>query len=152
MGWWHSLVCVAPRVRSNTFAEKPFLSASVAEDGINLHWRYIQWGYMPPDHLTTGLRGTYISLFRVKWKNCGIYYDVWPIKRRQASKRNKPNCQLWKKLTFDWLVDNPSQDLFGQKPQYRQGDKPLAKVVRCRESSSFLGLSTYPMRTQCRQH
>ena len=30
---------------------------------------------------------------------------------------NKSNCQFWKKSTYDWLVDNPSQDLFGQKPQ-----------------------------------
>jgi hypothetical protein len=48
----------------------------------------------------------------VKRTCCG----VWPIKCRQGSKRNKSNCQFWKKLTFDWLVGEP-QDLFGQRPQ-----------------------------------
>jgi hypothetical protein len=28
------------------------------------------------------------------------------------------NCQFWKKSTYNWLVDNPSQDLFGQRSQY----------------------------------
>ena len=42
---------------------------------------------------------------------------VWPIKCRQGSKTNKSNCQFWKKLTFDWLVESPSQGLFGQRPQ-----------------------------------
>ena len=40
------------------------------------------------------------------------------MKCRRGSKTNKSNCQFWKKSTYDWLVDNPSQDLFGQKPQY----------------------------------
>jgi hypothetical protein len=46
-----------------------------------------------------------------------IYCGAWPIKRRQRSKTNKSNCQFWKKLTYDWLVEDLSQDLFGQSPQ-----------------------------------
>jgi hypothetical protein len=30
---------------------------------------------------------------------------------------NKSNCEFWKNLKFDWLIVNPSQDLFGQTPQ-----------------------------------
>jgi hypothetical protein len=40
----------------------------------------------------------------------GEYFGVWPIKCRQGSKTNKSNCSLWMKLTFDWVVDNPSHD------------------------------------------
>jgi hypothetical protein len=47
-----------------------------------------------------------------------LYCGLWPIKSNQGSKTNKSNCQFWKKSTYDWLVDNPSQDLFGQIPQY----------------------------------
>jgi hypothetical protein len=31
---------------------------------------------------------------------------------------NQTNCRFWKKFTFNWLVDNPSQDAFGQRPQW----------------------------------
>jgi hypothetical protein len=48
----------------------------------------------------------------------GEYCDLWLIKCRQGSKMNKSNCRPWKKSTYDWLVDNPSQDLIGQKPQH----------------------------------
>jgi hypothetical protein len=27
-------------------------------------------------------------------------------------KTNKSNCQFWKKSTYDWHVENPSQDLY----------------------------------------
>jgi hypothetical protein len=40
-----------------------------------------------------------------------VYYGLWPIKCRP--KTNNSNCRFWKKLAFDWLVDNPSQKLFG---------------------------------------
>jgi hypothetical protein len=30
---------------------------------------------------------------------------------------NKSNCQFWRKSIFDSLVDNASQELFGQRPQ-----------------------------------
>jgi hypothetical protein len=50
--------------------------------------------------------------------NIRTYSGVWPIKCRQGSKTNKSDCQFWKKLTFDWIVNNPGQDLFGQRPQY----------------------------------
>jgi hypothetical protein len=33
-------------------------------------------------------------------------------------KRTNHYCQFWKKLTFDWFVDNPSQDVDDQRPQY----------------------------------
>jgi hypothetical protein len=29
---------------------------------------------------------------------------------------NKSNCYFGKKPTYDWLADNPSQDLFSQIP------------------------------------
>jgi hypothetical protein len=48
----------------------------------------------------------------------GLYCGIWPIKCHQGSKTNKSKFRVWKQLTFDWLVDNPSQDLFGQRPQY----------------------------------
>jgi hypothetical protein len=35
----------------------------------------------------------------------------------KGSKTKKSYCQFRKNLIYDWLVDNPSQDLFGQKPQ-----------------------------------
>jgi len=47
----------------------------------------------------------------------GEYCGVWPIKCRQESKTKKSNCQFWKNSTYDWLLNNPSQDLFGQRPQ-----------------------------------
>ena len=34
------------------------------------------------------------------------------LKCLQGSKTNKSNCQVWKKLTCDWLEEDPSQDLF----------------------------------------
>ena len=46
------------------------------------------------------------------------YCGIRPIKCRQVSKTNKSNCQFCKKLIFDCLGDNSSQDLFGQRPQY----------------------------------
>ena len=46
-----------------------------------------------------------------------LYYDIWSIKCRQGPKTNKEIYQFWKKLTINWLVDNTSQDLFGQTPQ-----------------------------------
>jgi hypothetical protein len=46
---------------------------------------------------------------------------VWPIKCPRGSKTNKSNCQFWKNSTYNWLVDNPSQDLFGQRPQIPVG-------------------------------
>jgi hypothetical protein len=30
---------------------------------------------------------------------------------------NKSNCQVWKKFIFDWLGENPGQDLFGGRPE-----------------------------------
>jgi hypothetical protein len=62
----------------------------------------------------------YFSVSRVR--------GVWPIKCRQGSKTNKSSCEFWKKLTFDWLVDNPSQDLFGQIPQYSISQDSRHKV------------------------
>jgi hypothetical protein len=47
---------------------------------------------------------------------------VWLIKCRQGSKTHKSIYQFWKKLTFDWIVENPSQDLFGQRPQDTETD------------------------------
>jgi hypothetical protein len=47
---------------------------------------------------------------------------VWLIKCRQGSKTNKSIYQFWKKLTFDWIEENPSQDLFGQRPQDTETD------------------------------
>jgi hypothetical protein len=44
------------------------------------------------------------------------YCGVWPIKCRQGSKTNKSNSQFWKKLKFDWLLENPSQYLCDQRP------------------------------------
>jgi hypothetical protein len=44
---------------------------------------------------------------------------VWP-KYGQGSKRNKSNCRFLRNLTFDWLVDNPDQGLFGRTPQYER--------------------------------
>ena len=35
-----------------------------------------------------------------------LYCGIWPIQCRQESKTNESNCQFYKKLTFDWLVDN----------------------------------------------
>jgi hypothetical protein len=53
------------------------------------------------------------------WNGLLTYCGVWPIKCRQGrSKTNESDCRFWEKLTFDWLVDNSSQDLFGQRPQY----------------------------------
>jgi hypothetical protein len=49
------------------------------------------------------------------------YCGFWPIKCRQGFKTNKSNFQFWE-LTFDWFVNNPSQDLFGQKPEYFCGN------------------------------
>jgi hypothetical protein len=46
-----------------------------------------------------------------------IYCGVWPIKYRQGSKTNKSNCRFWKKPTYDWLVEDLSQYLFGQRQQ-----------------------------------
>jgi hypothetical protein len=46
-----------------------------------------------------------------------LWYGVWPIKCCQGSKTNKSNCRFWKKSIYDWLVENRSQDLFGQRPQ-----------------------------------
>ena len=37
-----------------------------------------------------------------------------------GSKTNISNCRFWKKLTYDWLVDNPTRALFGQRSQYSQ--------------------------------
>ena len=51
------------------------------------------------------------------------YCGVWPIKCLQGLKRYKSNCQFSKKLTFDKIVDYPSQDLLGQKPQLSQKTK-----------------------------
>jgi hypothetical protein len=42
------------------------------------------------------------------------------FKCRQGSKTNKSNCEFWKKLTFDWFV----QDLFGHTPQYYSEGSP----------------------------
>jgi hypothetical protein len=42
------------------------------------------------------------------------YCGVSPIKCRQGQ-NEQTNCRFWKKLTFDWLVDNPTKDLFGQR-------------------------------------
>jgi len=50
------------------------------------------------------------------WHYCGL----WPIKYRQLSKTNKSNYQFWKNSTYDWLIDNLSQDLFGQRLQYHR--------------------------------
>jgi hypothetical protein len=33
------------------------------------------------------------------------YCGAWPIKCRQGSKTNKSKCRFWKKLIFDWRVD-----------------------------------------------
>jgi hypothetical protein len=31
---------------------------------------------------------------------------------------HKLNCQFWKKSTYGCVAENPSQDFFGQRPQY----------------------------------
>jgi hypothetical protein len=63
----------------------------------------------------TSATDTYKNAYASKFSQ---YCGVWPIKCRQGSKTNKSNYQFWKKLTFDWLVESPNRDLFGQRPQY----------------------------------
>jgi hypothetical protein len=73
------------------------------------------------------------------WDGLLTYCGVWLIKCRQGrSKANESDCQFWKKLTFDWLVDNSGQDLFGQRPQY--GTNGGSRYISTQSSSGVLAL------------
>jgi hypothetical protein len=69
-----------------------------------------------------------------------VYCGVWRIKYRPGSKTNKSNCQFRKNSIYDWLVDNPSQDLFGQKPQYCNSSM-FFRVVLLARGCSVLSVS-----------
>jgi hypothetical protein len=50
-------------------------------------------------------------------------------------KRTKSESRFWKKLTFDWLVDNPSRNLFGQRPRHLPASRMIGSPkIPCREA------------------
>jgi hypothetical protein len=63
--------------------------------------------------------GLPLEIYLIPNINCHSYCGVWPIQCRQVSKTNKSNCRFRILEEVDiGVVYNPSQDLFGHRPQY----------------------------------